>query len=996
MAVRGSFAFIAAVALVLVLLLAALRGESPSMRALSLESMLPRMISAYPHHLLAAQIMSQIKRLNLSSFTTTGGSNATAAQRYKHRSYRPLVLRRSKTRSPHTSPSITAPIGSATQSMLVTSTRSVLRSRTPPPTVTLSSTPSLELAPSSTITLIPPPCSATVVALPAVAQRASYSMFAAAPPSLYDRTFEYYEISSLVLAASGMSVFVSLNKGIVNPAEMSNPSSGGGVFRMSVKNSLRFPWLVSNAITVPNTADYDSTQKHGVVYLLSRDYGKMSVSLLMSSIVVSLESFSTYRITQDEWLYLSFNPDSTIPAMCATSPGGNAIVIRIVAPTLSSVEKATQVFCIVALVAGLVATASGSAVLTSHHSGMISVVASMQFAQEDGNPIGYAAYPFQVAVGTNKYQYVLGALFFNTAFPLLVFVVQIVVLRLMKSTGQLWNVAAGSIHFPRISYSVLLHFSPGIFFACGRTLGMEQGYVAAAVVAMIGTIVALWVGNIRHIVSGMEARFFPSSPSDDGGDGSLTEPRTWWTLLIASLSVQRGAWISTDLTGTFLERNGYMLERYSKEGRWFQGVEAVDFFLTGLLTVIDNYTAFLADYQFGCTLLIKLVCFVFIIARKPARQRVGGILLLAVYACQIVALCTLVVGGLRPAITLSARIGQDAACLVASLILVVDVVQTAMLAVHEKRVAAAKGLELSELKLGWRFGGGEDGEELAEISREGMLQRSQRRMLGWREGLVEGYLPGSVFGQQALARDRTFYLEKPPRYIHEILDEEQQSIQKKRTRRENVVAAAPAGNADDEGDTRGDAASLHSGSAVASAQAVASNEGGTSSKSPTPSVTSTGMGSGANTASSAGGVTIIGASSSAAFSRRRRSKYMTDGDSDDSAYDSDGLPILSHPRNLARERGEKVVMRRRRVSLAEAAAAPSSSETDSDVELVSEATAGNPHFTAMTKSHKRQYLAALKQQKSEIEAVLAKQTASSIMGVKEARQNFWESIAASR
>ena len=89
-------------------------------------------------------------------------------------------------------------------------------------------------------------------------------------------------------------------------------------------------------------------------------------------------------------------------------------------------------------------------------------------------------------------------------------------------------------------------------------------------------------------------------------------------------------------------------------------------------------------------------------------------------------------------------------------------------------------------------------------------------------------------------------------------------------------------------------------------------------------------------------------------------------------------------------------MRRRRVSLAEAAAAPSSSETDSDVELVSEATAGNPHFTAMTKSHKRQYLAALKQQKSEIEAVLAKQTASSIMGVKEARQNFWESIAASR
>jgi hypothetical protein len=160
--------------------------------------------------------------------------------------------------------------------------------------------------------------------------------------------------------------------------------------------------------------------------------------------------------------------------------------------------------------------------------------------------------------------------------------------------------------------------------------------------------------------------------------------------------------------------------------------------------------------------------------------------------------------------------------------------------------------------------------------------------------------------------------------------------------------------------------------------------------------------------------------------RYRKSKYIQDGDSDDSAYNSDGLPIMTHPRTLARERGEKLPPQRRRpssVAAAPAAAASvgkpsrhdhsptnasppsaaspqqyaSSSDTDSDPGLLAEATSTNVLFRQMPKPQKRQYLASLKAQKQEIQLVATRHATGMVSkSTKEARQEFWELLAAGK
>jgi hypothetical protein len=117
-----------------------------------------------------------------------------------------------------------------------------------------------------------------------------------------------------------------------------------------------------------------------------------------------------------------------------------------------------------------------------------------------------------------------------------------------------------------------------------------------------------------------------------------------------------------------------VFENYKPSSRNWQQIEFIETFLTCLLVMLDNYSAFLAFYQFALTFLLKLLLMVAIIVRKPFLSNRTTSVMLACYGGQVMASAALAISSLRHELLDEGEIGQAIGCCVAILALAADVV----------------------------------------------------------------------------------------------------------------------------------------------------------------------------------------------------------------------------------------------------------------------------------------------------------------------------------
>lgn len=607
----------------------------------------------------------------------------------------------------------------------LTATESLSVSITPPPTPTpsfsfvtsrthsvdVSVSATVLVSESATITLDPGQCHLETSVIPLQLAGLPFAELRGAPDSLYDRTLRYYTMTSTEFAQEGFIINQLIHNAVYEPKTAPNPRS---MVRILVKSQLYFGALVAedalafsrlsapfvgegglvsngslpsvmlqDGSTVADVSgsrnDFPSKEGHGLNDFLESNKLDLRAERTHKRLSVRIGENPSYRIAEDEWIVFLFPPNNTVPEGCATEP----VVLHVTAFRPSFIFYITNGICFAVIIAGILATCSQSSIPTSHHAGMIAILSSFHFAQEDGTPLSLALNPSQWAFDQTKYRYVRGAMLGNMLMVLLVFFGQVVaVYVLTKVRKYSRDEAERTALFPRLTGAFVLHLGPSIMFVCGRNFGSTtvSAFLMTSVVLVAYLFVAVVVArcNVSSQFPFM-AKFIPRElPSYHPLLPNIrTLPKVQNTILrtiVPNLTTDRkGYWKATDTDNSFVIRHGFVFENYTEKARSWMIFEFVDFFLTSILAVFDNYTLFLAVYQFGTTCLLKITMLIMTIVMKPILSSYSFTLLLVQYASQVVALLAVTLGSTRRQLSLVATNIQDVACLFAAVVLLCDV-----------------------------------------------------------------------------------------------------------------------------------------------------------------------------------------------------------------------------------------------------------------------------------------------------------------------------------
>lgn len=591
--------------------------------------------------------------------------------------------------------------------------------RTETPSDTSSPTRSVPLTPTRTVpytftetyTLDPGPCDATISVLPMTVENVLLQKVQGAPDRAFGTSLRFYSVSALDVASVGFTANVVLNEGGV--FFLNGPPES--MITLSVKSTLAFNGFPEDSkiaalgprLSLEERADLESDESHGLNrFLLKERTGSPSSSLLARSnmddgaqLIRALVTFAgakveryarrftfaiapipTYRLARDEFWFIGLRSNASVPTGCAAR---TPIVVQVTAWQMSALASVTQVLCLVAMGLGI-AGATMEVIPTSVHAGMIAVLAELHFAQEDGGKLPLAINPTQLALGDTKYRYLLGATVANTGLVVFFHVATgLGIVCLTRFAGYTDTAAQSACKSPRFVGAFHLHLFAQSIYAVGRVFGWTTlvSYVVAATCLVAWLLSALVVHRSSvssqipfdaEFVADAQPGLNPLSP--DVATNAKVHNTILSSLTLDFKNDRKGYWRCTDDYKTFVLRHGIVFEHLTPRGRYWSIIEMCDMLGTSLLTLFDNYTTFLAFYQFILTFSLKLAVIVLLVLLKPLISRYSSALLMIVYACELVATLALAVGSTRKELLPATSFMQHLALLIASVAVTVDCV----------------------------------------------------------------------------------------------------------------------------------------------------------------------------------------------------------------------------------------------------------------------------------------------------------------------------------
>jgi hypothetical protein len=522
---------------------------------------------------------------------------------------------------------------------------------------------------SQTFSGDPGSCSAEYSVYPLHTDSIPYSDIVGYPEDKIGDVFSFSDIPAVLVQSGGFSVGVRLQQGFFFP-NVRLPIA----LKIFAKSSLLESVLVPAEQAVGLEGDFRSVESHGINDFWPNNPQYFRFSRSNSAFSLQVLPLNSYRIAVDEWIIINFYFNATAPLGCATKP----VVIRISAfkpPFYLPILGGVALFV---MISGIIAAATQRTIPTSHHATMIAMLAWMHFAQEDGTQLPLALSPLQLSFGTTKYRYVLGALFGNAGIIFLVFFGQhIAMYYVARRRGYDRSLAARAVLYPRLTSSVVMHFAGAILFCCGRNFGNQTS--TSFIVTSLVLLFTGWVIVKTHRVNVSSTMLFqaefvenevpaahPLLGGAKPGDYVADINDTFLQTMRSRLTLQPlGFWKSTDPANSFVQRYGMVMENYTPQAKYWMLIETIDIAVTTLLSVFDNYTAFLAFFQFFVTLLVKLALLIILIWKRPLLTGQSSMAMLANYGGQVIGYLALSIGSLRYEIRGPAEIVQGIGCTIA-------------------------------------------------------------------------------------------------------------------------------------------------------------------------------------------------------------------------------------------------------------------------------------------------------------------------------------------
>jgi hypothetical protein len=625
---------------------------------------------------------------------------------------------------------------SVTKSVTPPPTRTRTPSRTPTPTHTVNYTRTRTLmhSRSQTHTHVPGPCDMNLSFSPLNLETVKARLTAGAPVDMDPTTsINYYRVRQVDVASGGIFFSIELVDGVFL---LEGPPAGG--IELYVKSVMLFAAISPYSdLGYPFRGDFtdderdakESTESHGLNrYVFASEVqasGKEFVSSAQMSsaaaarqammdldargvvtverrprrLYVTMRPIPAYRLAYDEFWFFNVRFNASVPMGCASS---QAIIVHVTATSRSVLTQVTQAICGVVLLLGVFAACVES-IPTSQHATMIAVLAEMHFAQEDGTPLPFVIHPLGVTLGTTKYRYLLGAALANTGICVGMLLLQCIAAAVLIQCRNNRDVdaALGKVKFPRITSALHVHLFPATCFAIARVFGSTtlSSYVIAgsALVTLMGMAVLVHRSSVSSVMP-FDAEFVPNKqPPLTPMSPPIDVPAHVGNTILGSARLdlirdRSGYWISTDSHRTFVERHGVVFENYNpwRYARYWGILEMCDFLWTGLLSLFDNYTTFLAFYQFGLSLLVKVALLMLMIYMRPVISRISSLLLAVVYGCQCVALLALTIGSTRRELLDGTSQIKDVVLLIASGAVAMDVIVNALRRLQRYRAAEAE------------------------------------------------------------------------------------------------------------------------------------------------------------------------------------------------------------------------------------------------------------------------------------------------------------------
>ena len=527
---------------------------------------------------------------------------------------------------------------------------------------------------SLTDTLDPGLCTAEYSVLPLNFNTMPFSSIVGYPEDRVGDVFHFNDIESVRLQEDGFSVAVRLQRGVFFPS-VTMPIA----FKIIAKSQLVMSALAPAENSALAEADLPSTESHGITDFWPAKKNLFRFRRTNNLISLDVSPLSGYRIALDEWIIVMFYFNATAPLGCATKPA----VLRVTSHRPSFYVSIVGAVALVIIIAGIIAAAALHTIPSSHHASMVAILAWSHFAQEDGAELPLALSPFQLTFSTTKYRYVRGAMYGNAGIILVSFIGQhLAMWYLRRRKNYAKEEAARNALYPRLTSAVVMHFAGPIMFSCGRSFGNQTS--VSFIVTSLVLLLTLWVMVKTHRVNvsstmNFQAEFVGAEvPNSDPlmPRQAFVEQQhnTFLTSMRGRFTLQPiGYWRSTDTAAAFVPMYGYVFESYKPEVKHWLLIEVVDVCITALLSVFDNYTPFLAFYQFGVTLLVKMSMLIYLIRKKPLLTHQSATALLATYGGQTIGYLALAIGSLRLELRRTADIVQGVGCVVALAGLLYDV-----------------------------------------------------------------------------------------------------------------------------------------------------------------------------------------------------------------------------------------------------------------------------------------------------------------------------------
>lgn len=356
----------------------------------------------------------------------------------------------------------------------------------------------------------------------------SISNLAGGSPNDVNDMVPYYYISAIDFRAHGVVILVSLQNPNVSEVSVdgvptftettadSDPTDRtllSAAFVLSVKAELNTRMLgTADAVTANRLfSEGNSQEGHGVLAILQKRQAFVGAYASNNrTLMITMLNFMSYRIASDEWVIINFFGNATDPDGCASQQG--QIIIQIATYEFLEIQYVTNVLCFIVLIVGLAASFVGTPLALSQHAGAVSLLSLLHFAQEDGATLPLAINVFQASIGSTKYRYVVGVLVVQTSVIAFLAIVHYVAARwaIPYFKGLNVHISQAMLRHPALSVALVLHLTPGMWFAFGRNLGNQSAaqYVLNFTCFTVVTYLT-WIGFRDLVSSSMSVRYLP-------------------------------------------------------------------------------------------------------------------------------------------------------------------------------------------------------------------------------------------------------------------------------------------------------------------------------------------------------------------------------------------------------------------------------------------------------------------------------------------------------